>query len=77
MLQGEKSLFDAFIEGYGGDVSFHEVQGPHPTAHFTAEIHLEKMAAITFAVGYGRNKNHGCDTTGLVARIRRIPEATS
>lgn len=72
VLQDAKVLFSAFIEGYGGDETFHEVQGRHPNATFAGEIRLEKGAAITFAVGYGRNKTHSCDTTGLIANIALV-----
>ena len=74
VLQDGKSLFSAFIEGYGGDESFHEVRGQHPRAAFAGELRLEKGASITFAVGYGRNKTHSCDTTGLRASITLVSE---
>jgi hypothetical protein len=69
VLQDARSLFDAVIEGYGGDESFHPVQGMSPKAVFSDQVRLEEGHAITFAVGYGRNKNFTCDTTGLVASI--------
>ena len=72
VLHGAESLFSAFIEGYGGDESFHKVQGLHPNATYAGEVRLEKGASITFAVGYGRNKTHSCDTTGLIANIALV-----
>jgi hypothetical protein len=64
-----KSLFDAYIEGYGGDARFHKIEGLFPSASFDKRVPLTAKDTITFAVGYGRNKTHFSDTTGLTARI--------
>jgi hypothetical protein len=69
VLHNAKSLFDAEIQGYGGDPKFHKVEGAHPVAEYTDKIQLEKNDMITFACGYGINETHYGDTTGLTARI--------
>lgn len=69
VLHNSSSLFDADIEGYGGDPAFHRVQGVSPTAAYSGRIKLRLHDIITFAVGYGKNRTNYCDTTGLFARI--------
>jgi hypothetical protein len=72
VLHNAKSLFQADIEGYGGDPAFHEAQGSSPAASYATRIELQANDIITFAVGYGKNKTHFCDTTGLSARITML-----
>jgi hypothetical protein len=69
VLHNGTSLFDADIDGYGGDPAFHKVQGASPTAAYSGQIELKANDTITFAVGYGKNKTHYGDTTGLFARV--------
>jgi hypothetical protein len=69
VLHNAKSLFDAFIEGYGGDPEFHKVEGASPKAAYSGQVALKANDTVTFACGYGKNKTHYGDTTGLFARI--------
>jgi hypothetical protein len=69
VLKNGTSLFDADIDGYGGDPDFHKVQGASPTAEYSDKIMLKANDTITFAIGYGKNKTNSGDTTGLFARI--------
>jgi hypothetical protein len=69
VLHNATSLFDAEIEGYGGDPASHQVQGSSPTAAFSREIELKANDTVTFAVGYGKNKTNYGDTTGLFAQV--------
>ena len=69
VLHNAKSLFDAEIQGYGGDPKFHKVEGANPVAEYAVKVTLEKDDTITFACGYGKNQTHYGDTTGLTARI--------
>jgi len=75
VLHNATALFDAFIEGYGGDPAFHKIEGASPTASYSGEATLNANDKITFAVGYGRNKTHYGDTTGLFARIVMLSPA--
>lgn len=75
VLHNGVSLFDADIDGYGGDPAFHTVQGVHPTAAYTGQVALKANDTVTFAVGYGKNKTNFCDTTGLFARIVLLSRA--
>ena len=72
VLHNAEPLFDADIEGYGGDPSFHKIEGAQPTASFDKSIRLMSNDIVTFAVGYGRNKTHFGDTTGLSAKITLV-----
>ena len=74
MLHNATSLFDAEIEGYGGDPAFHEVQGLSPTAAYSGEIDLKANDTVTFACGYGKNKTNFRDTTGLFAQVVLLSE---
>jgi hypothetical protein len=69
VLHNAESLFDAEIQGYGGDPRFHKVEGANPAASFDKSILLRSGDIITFAVGYGANKTHFGDTSGLSAKI--------
>jgi len=69
VLHNTASVFDSEIEGYGGDPTFHKVEGANPTARYSGQIELKAGDTITFACGYGKNKTHYADTTGLFARV--------
>lgn len=73
VLHNAKSLFDAEIQGYGGDPKFHKVEGLNPTADYSGKITLAKDDTLTFACGYGKNQTHYGDTTGLSVQLRRLP----
>lgn len=68
---GDTSLFAADIDGYGGDPAFHPITGKTPTADYAGTVKLATGDTIDFAVGYGKNRTHYCDTTGLFARVER------
>ena len=74
VMHNRKSLFEAEIEGYGGDPAFHAVEGAHPTAFFSGEVNLKAHETVDFAVGYGKNRTHFGDTTGLFAEIKLLKE---
>jgi len=69
VLHNATSLFDADIDGYGGDPTFHKIEGSSPTAAYTGQIDLKKGDTLTFAVGYGKDKTNSGDTTGLFAKV--------
>ena len=69
VLHNGTSLFEADIDGYGGDPAFRKVQGASPTAEYSAQIEMKANDTVTFAVGYGKNKTNSGDTTGLFARV--------
>jgi hypothetical protein len=69
VLHNGTSLFNADIDGYGGDPAFHKVQGASPTAEYSGEVAMKAEETLTFAVGYGKNKTHYGDTTGLFAKV--------
>jgi hypothetical protein len=69
ILHGSVHLFDADIDGYGGDTAFHPIEGAHPTASYDGSVLLKAHDTVTFAVGYGENKTNYNDTTGLFARL--------
>ena len=73
VLRNGKSLFDADINGYGGDPAFHKIEGSSPTAAYTGQVKLKAHDIVTFAVGYGKNKTNSCDTTGLFVHIEPVP----
>jgi hypothetical protein len=77
VLHNAQSLFEAFIEGYGGDSRFHPIQGLHPTATFKRSLRLAGGDTLTFAVGYGSNKTHYGDTTGVTIKITKPGTAIS
>jgi hypothetical protein len=70
LLNGQ-SLFSDVVEGYGGDSLFHAITGTHPIASFEETVTLQANDVVTFAVGYGPNKNHANDTTGLLVEVSR------
>ena len=69
VLVNATSVFDGFVEGYGGDREFHPHQGRQPRATFSRALDLQAGDVVSFAVGYGRNRTHFNDTTGLRARV--------
>ena len=77
VLHNGTSLFDADIDGYGGDPAFRKVQGASPTAAYSGQIEMKANDTVTFAVGYGKNKTNSGDTTGLFARLVLIDGAES
>jgi hypothetical protein len=46
-----------------------KVEGASPTAEYSGEVAMKADETITFAVGYGKNKTHYGDTTGLFAKV--------
>jgi len=66
-------VFDALIDGYGGDRAFHAIEGRSPRATFVGTRRMAAGAVVTFAVGYGANGTHFNDTTGLRVRIQADP----
>ena len=77
VLHNAESPFDAFIDGYGGDTAFHKIEGAHPSASYSGQLQMAAKDTITFACGYGRNKTHFSDTTGLFARLVLISNKRS
>jgi hypothetical protein len=69
VLHNDTSLFDADIEGYGGDPAFHKVEGANPKASYSGQVELQANDTVTFAVGWGKNKTNSGDTTGLFAQV--------
>jgi hypothetical protein len=69
VLHNGTSLFDADIDGYGGDPAFRKVEGASPTAAYSGQLEMKANDTVTFAVGYGKNKTNSGDTTGLFARV--------
>ena len=74
VLHNASPLFSAKIEGYGGDPSFHKAHGANPAAEYSGQIVLQESDTITFACGYGANKTHFSDTTGLQATFVLLPD---
>lgn len=72
ILHNSLSLFDEFIEGYGGDAQYHSITGSNPSASYEDTLQLNKYDTIIFAVGYGKNKTHYNDTTGLIVSIEPV-----
>jgi hypothetical protein len=77
VLHNGTSLFDADIDGYGGDPAFRKVQGANPTASYSGQVELKANDTVTFAVGYGKNKTNSGDTTGLFAQVVLLVGAES
>jgi hypothetical protein len=72
VLHNGTSLYTAEISGYGGDPAFHKVEGANPAASYTGTVQMNKGDTIAFAVGYGVNRTHYNDTTGLTVEIIRL-----
>jgi hypothetical protein len=62
VLHNGISLFDGLVNGFGN------------TSSFSTTVTVGKGDIIDFAVGYGINQSHTCDTTALSATISFIPE---
>src|ERR1700720_237530 len=77
VLHNGTSLFDADIDGYGGDPAFRKVQGASPTAAYSGQIEMKANDTVTFAVGYGKNKTNPGDRTGLFPRLVLLDGAES
>jgi hypothetical protein len=77
---GSTPLFGADIDGYGGDPAFRPAaagcdttaRGANPVATYEGMVKLVAGDTIDFAVGYGQNRTHFCDTTGLSARLEVV-----
>ena len=69
VLVNDVSLFDAEIDGYGGDPSFHAVEGQSPQASYRETRMLETGDLLSFAVGVGSNGTNANDTTGLFVHL--------
>jgi hypothetical protein len=77
VLHNGTSLFDADIDGYGGDPAFRKVQGASPAAAYSGQLEMKANDTVTFAVGYGKNKTNSGDTTGLFARLVLLGTGTT
>ena len=69
--RGGAALFDAEIDGYGGDPAFHAIDGSSPTARFVGTLALRRGEIVSFVVGVGKDAANANDTTGLRARLTR------
>ena len=69
VLHGDVSIFDAAIDGYGGDPTLHAVEGASPRASYQEARPLASGDVLSFAVGVGQNGTNFNDTTGLIVRI--------
>ena len=69
VLLGEAPLFDASIDGYGGDPALHAVEGQNPHAGYQATMPLALGDVLSFAVGVGPDGTNSNDTTGLMVHI--------
>jgi hypothetical protein len=76
VLHNGMSLFEADIDGYGGDPAFHAIQGASPVANYAGTLQLKAHDTVTFAVGYGKNHTHFGDTTGLYATVVLLTHST-
>ncbi len=82
VMHGSRSLFTADVDGYGGDPAFQPVLGQrgcdaaarsaNPVAAYVGIVKLKAGDIIDFAVGYGKNRTHYCDTTGLFAKLELV-----
>jgi hypothetical protein len=72
ILLNETRLFNNFINGYGGDTSFHKIEGSQPSCIYEDQLQLKANDILIFAVGYGSDKTHYNDTTGLLLLIEII-----
>jgi hypothetical protein len=69
VLVNDVSIFDAEIDGYGGDPSFHAIVGQNPQATYHATQSLLAGDVLSFAVGVGTNGTNTNDTTGLFVHL--------
>jgi hypothetical protein len=70
--RGAAALFDALIDGYGGDPAFHAVVGASPRQSYQGAVALAAGDVLFFAIGYGANKTYNNDTTGLKVLISEL-----
>jgi hypothetical protein len=70
VLLDSQRLFAAEIDAYGGDPAFFPRQGKRPDATYQATHDLSPGQVLTFAVGFGENRTHYNDTTGLSVTVR-------
>jgi hypothetical protein len=75
VLHNATSLFDADIDGYGGDPAFHKVEGVSPIANYSGQVELKASDTVTFAVGVGKDGLNSGDTTGLFAQVVLVARA--
>ena len=73
MRLGSAALFDAARDGQGGHPAFHSTDGKQPSATFSRELPLLAGDTVSFAVGIGSDGANANDTTGLLARLTRLP----
>jgi len=71
--QNDQPLFDAEIDGYGGDPAFHSIQGASPNASYVGSVELHSGDVLSFAVGIGADGSNYNDTTGLFVHIVMNP----
>lgn len=69
VLQGDTPIFDAQIDGYGGDPAFHALEGQNPHAGYHATLALVVGDRLSFAVGVGQDGTYNNDTTGLMVHL--------
>ena len=69
---GSVALFDALIDGYGGDPAFHAIAGASPRQSYGGTVALAAGDTVAFAIGYGANKTYNNDTTGLKVLIQEL-----
>jgi hypothetical protein len=62
-------VFDAVIDGYGGDPALQAVQGQSPQAAYHDVRPLAAGEVLSFAVGVGQNGTYFNDTTGLMVHV--------
>jgi hypothetical protein len=70
--RGELPLFDADLDGYGGDPSFHAITGNNPTASYQGTLALQANEIVSFALGMGKDGTNFNDTTGLRVHIQLL-----
>jgi hypothetical protein len=73
VLQNDVPLFDANIDGYGGDPAFHAIEGTSPDASYAGLVAVDAGDVLTFAVGIGVDQTNYNDTTGLRVHITLVP----
>jgi hypothetical protein len=69
VVLNDVDLFRANIDGYGGDPTFHAIEGASPTADFARTITLAIGDVLLFAVGTGDNGTNFNDTTGISVHL--------
>ena len=69
VMVNDASVFAGSIDGYGGDPSFHAIEGQSPQATYRGTQTLQIGDVVSFAVGVGSNGTNVNDTTGLFVHI--------